>query len=209
MLKKFVIFSTAFLLCACAGGQIKQGGGTSRLLKKVNYFEQGHTQAAFKVIGQMNEDYLEGVLRIKKIGEEDYDVMVMTGAAYRLLHAVVSPEGIAFRYLFKEADTAPVRARIEQLLHLLVSDPGTYKNRRNKKGQTVATYEGNGLKTRLIYNEGNDYPAQAQSVTLLNTANLFYEEYAPSNAEGDAQIPHALTYKDGNITLDMRLISLR
>ena len=73
----------------------------------------------------------------------------------------------------------------------------------------MATYEGNGLKTRLIYNEGNDYPAQAQSVTLLNTANLFYEEYAPSNAEGDAQIPHALTYKDGNITLDMRLISLR
>lgn len=209
MLKKFVIFSMAFLLSACAGGQLKQGTVNTRSLKKVNYFENGHTQAAFKVLGQMNEDYLEGVLRIKKIGDEDYDVMVMTGAAYRLLHAVVSPEGVAFRYLFKEADTAPVRARIEQLLHLLVSDPGIYKNRRNKKGETIVTYDRGGTKTRLIYNAESEYPIESQSVTLLNTADLFYGEYAPSNAEGDTQIPHALTYKDGNITLDMRLISLR
>ena len=37
-----------------------------RAYKKVDFFVGGRTQAAFKAVGQMNEDYVEGVLRIKK-----------------------------------------------------------------------------------------------------------------------------------------------
>ena len=32
---------------------------------------------------------------------------------------------------------------------------------------------------------------------------------AQDNMEGEMEIPHELTYKDGNITLDMTLISVR
>lgn len=209
MLKKFLIFSFALFLCACAGHQVKQIPPDVREYKKVNYFTNGRTQAAFKVAGQMNEDYLEGVLRIKKIGEEDYDVIVMTGAAYRVLHAVVSPEGVAYRHLFKDADTAVVRGRITQFLNALLSDVGVYKNRRVKDGKTTVTYQGKEVKTRLLYAQGAVYPYAAESVTLLNTGELFYNEYAPADAQGEVQIPHALTYKDGNITLDMTLISVR
>lgn len=209
MLKKILTFSMILFLCACAGRQVKQIPPDVREYKKVNYFTDGRTQAAFKVVGQMNEDYLEGVLRIKKIGAEDYDVMVMTGAAYRVLHAVVSPEGVVYRYLFKDADTAVVRGRITQFLNVLVSDPGVYKSRRIKDGKTAVTYQGKELKTRLLYAEGSIYPYAAESVTLLNTGELFYNEYAPAEAEGEVEIPHELTYKDGNITLDMTLISVR
>ncbi|MGN0024425.1 MAG: hypothetical protein ACI351_03225 [Candidatus Avelusimicrobium sp.] len=209
MFKKILTFSFALFLCACAGRQVKQIPPDVREYKKVNYFTNGRTQAAFKVVGQMNEDYLEGVLRIKKIGEQDYDVMVMTGASYRVLHAVVSPEGVAYRYLFKDTDTAVVRGRITQFLNVLVSDVGVYKSRRIKDGKTTVTYQGKDVKTRLLYTLGAAYPYAAQSVTLLNTGELFYNEYAPADAQGEVQIPHALTYKDGNITLDMTLISVR
>lgn len=209
MFKKFFVFSFALFLCACAGRQVKQIPPDVREYKKVNYFTDGRTQAAFKVVGQMNDNYLEGVLRIKKIGGQDYDVMVMTGAAYRVLHAVVSPEGVVYRYLFKDADTAVVRGRITQFLNVLVSDPGFYKGRRVKDGKTTVTYQGKELKMRLLYTEGSVYPYAAESVTLLNTGELFYNEYAPADAEGNEEIPHALTYKDGNITLDMALISVR
>ena len=207
MLKRILTFSLAVWLCACAGGQIKQIPAEVRAYKKVNFFLGGRTQAAFKAVGQMNEDYVEGVLRIKKIGEEDYDVLLMTGAAYKVLHATVSPEGIAYRYLFKDADTSVLRGRITQFLNLLLSDAGTLQKRRVKDGEITLTYQGRDTKERFLYREGENYPYAAQSVTLLNTADLFYDEYALLDEENS--IPHVLVYKDGNITLDLTLISLR
>lgn len=209
MLKRILTFSLAVWLCACAGGQIKQIPPEVRAYKKVDFFIGGRTQAAFKAVGQMNEDYVEGVLRIKKIGDGDYDVLLMTGAAYKVLHATVSPEGIAYRYLFKDADNAVVRGRITQFLNLLLSDAGTFQKRRVKDGETTLTYQGREAKERFLYREGEFYPYTAQSVTMLNTADLFYDEYALLDEEGEVSVPHVLVYKDGNITLDLTLISLR
>ena len=209
MFKRILTFSLAVWLCACAGGQIKQMPSGMRAYKKVDFFVGGRTQAAFKAVGQMNEDYVEGVLRIKKIGAEDYDVLLMTGAAYKVLHATVSPEGIAYRYLFKDADTAVVRGRITQFLNLLLSDAGVFQKYRVKDGEITLTYQGRDAKERFLYREGDFYPYAAQSVTMLNTADLFYDEYALLDTNGDISVPHILIYTDGNITLDLTLISLR
>ncbi len=209
MFKRILTFSLAIWLAACAGGRVKEIPADVRDYKRVDFFTQGRTQAAFKVMGQLNEDYMEGVLRIKKIGAQDYDVVLMSGAAYRLLHATVSPEGIAYRYLFKDADTAAVRARIEQFLNLLVADPGLYRSRRIKPQEVTISYQGTDAKTKYFYHQGEFYPYAAQTVTLLNTADLSYNEYAPFDADGTENVPHLLVYKDGNITLDLTLISLR
>ena len=207
MLKRILTFSLAVWLCACAGGQIKQIPPEVRAYKKVDFFIGGRTQAAFKAVGQMNEDYVEGVLRIKKIGDGDYDVLLMTGAAYKVLHATVSPEGIAYRYLFKDADTAVVRGRITQFLNLLLSEAGVLQKRRVKDGETTLTYQGRNAKERFLYREGEIYPYAAPSVTMLNTADLFYDEYALLDEEGEVSVPHVLVYKAGNITRDLTLIS--
>ena len=209
MLKKFLIFSCAVWLCACAGGNVRKTVPTARPHKRVNFFTDGRTQAAFKVVGQMNEDYVEGVLRVKKIGEADYDVVLMTGAAYRVLHATVSPEGVAYRYLFKDADTALIRGRITQFLNLLLTEADVLQKRRVKGDVTTVTYQGKAAKERFFYRAEELYPYAAQSVTLLNTADLTYGEYAPAGPAGEEQVPHSLVYKDGNITLDLTLISLR
>lgn len=209
MFKRILTFSLAIWLAACAGARVKEIPADVRDYKRVDFFTQGRTQAAFKVMGQMDDNYMDGVLRIKKIGDRDYDIVLMTGAAYRLLHATVSPEGIAYRYLFKDADTAAVRARISQFLNLLVSDAGRYQSRRIKKDGVTITYQGQDAKEKFFYHPGEFYPYAAQTVTLLNTADLSYTEYAPFDASGDEEVPHVLVYKDGNITLDLTLISLR
>ncbi len=209
MFKRILTFSLAVLLAACAGGRVKEIPTDVRDYKRVDFFTQGRTQAAFKVMGQMEQDYLEGVLRIKKIGERDFDVVLMTGAAYRVLHAVVSPEGVAYRYLFKEADTAVVRGRITQFLNLLLAEEGVFQNRRIKGENVILTYKGREAKEKFFYRKGEFYPYAAQTIVTLNTGDLSYEEYAPFDADGTENIPHMLVYKDGNVTLDMTLISLR
>ncbi len=209
MFKRILTFSLAVLLAACAGGRVKEIPTDVRDYKRVDFFTQGRTQAAFKVMGQMDQDYLEGVLRIKKIGERDFDVVLMTGAAYRVLHAVVSPEGVAYRYLFKEADTAVVRGRITQFLNLLLAEEGVFQNRRIKGENVILTYKGREAKEKFFYRKGEFYPYAAQTIVTLNTGDLSYEEYAPFDADGTENIPHMLVYKDGNVTLDMTLISLR
>ncbi len=209
MFKKILTFSLAVLLAACAGGKVKESSLPALEFKKVDYFVQGRTQAAFKVVGQMDDAYLEGVLRIKKIGEEDFDVLLMTGAAYRVMHAVVSPEGVAYRYLFKDADTAVVRGRISQFLNLLVALPGKFQRRRVKNDTTTLIYQREDAQTRLMYRGEEIYPYAAQSSALLNTSDLSYLEYAPAGAGEGEQVPHQLVYKDGKITLDLTLVSLR
>ena len=207
MLKQILTFSAVFFLAACAALPVKQIPPEVRAHKKVNFFVADKTVAAFKAVGKMNGFELEGVLRIQKIGPEDFDVKVITGGSYRVLHAQVTPEGIAYLYVFPEADTSLVRGRINQFLNLLVSDLGVYEKQRRKGQELTVTYAGKEAKTRLIYNNNETYPSAAQTVTLLNTADLFYDEYAPADSDGNVQIPHELIYKDGKIELILTLIS--
>ena len=209
MLKPILTFSAVFFLSACALAPVKQIPTEVRSHHKVNFFAGGQKVAAFKAVGRMNEVELEGVLRIQKIGEKDFDVKVLTGGSYRVLHANVTPEGIAYLYLFPEANSSLVRGRINQLLNLLVSDPGEYKGLRSKRNEIIITYENKDAKTRLLYQTDQSYPYAAQTITLLNTADLFYSQYAPSDGEGNVQVPHELTYKDGKIELELTLISLK
>ena len=209
MLKQILTFSAVLFLVACSTVPVEQIPVQVREHKKVDFFVGENTVAAFKVVGRMDDFELEGVLRIQKIGPEDFDVKVLTGGSYRVLQANVTPEGIAYLYLFPEADTSLVRGRINQLLNLLVSNPGEYQKVHQKGDELTITYKGKEAKTRLIYQANQLYPLAAQSVTMLNTSDLFYREYAPADAEGILQIPHELIYKDGKIELDLTLISLK
>jgi len=207
MKKVFLLLMIAGL-GACATPSLRTGAANWRDYKRVNFFAAGHKQVAFKVSGSMNQLNMDGVLVVKKIGEEDYDVSVLTDGAYRVLQATVSPEGIAYKYLFQDADTAIVRGLINQFLNVLLSDLGTYKTQRLQKEALVITYSGKKVKTRLYYHPDIPYPFAAKTIASLNTADLSYDNYMPADENGTVQLPHTLIYKDGDIALDMELISL-
>jgi len=209
MLKQFLTFSLAVFLCACAGGQLRQIPPQVRAGHKVNFFAAGHTQAAFKVDGRMDGSGLEGVLIAKKIGDEDFEVSVMTSGAYRVLQATVTPAGIAYRHLFPDADTSVIRGRINQFLSLLLLPPGDYQRYRISSGVQTVTYKNKTAKVQLFYHTNETYPYAAKTVTLLNTADLFYNEYAPADDTGLIRVPHELVYQDGNIEITLTLISLK
>lgn len=207
MLKQILTFSGALLLCACATGGLRQQTAAYPD-RPVSFFVEGKTQAAFKVIGQMDGQATDGILTVKKTGEEQFDVALIAGGVYRVLSATVSPQAVTYHYLFSEVDNALVRARITQLLDLLCLAPGTYVQARSKNGQTRVMYKGPRAKTLYTY-EGGKYPVSAQTITTLNSAELTYSDYMPISADGEVMIPHELVYQDGKITLELQLISLR
>lgn len=209
MIKQILTFSCVLLLCACATTRVKQVPTEVRALQKVNFFVEGKTQAGFKVMGTMDGMMTDGVVTAKKIGDEDVEVTLLTGGLYKVMHAIVSPEGVAYRYLFKDVDNAVVRGRITQLLDLLFSAPGTYVGSRTKNGQMRVTYQGPRAKEIFIYQGGAVYPTAARTVTTLNSADLTYGDYMPISSDGTVSVPHELIYKDGKITLELQLISLR
>ena len=209
MLKQILTFSCAILLIGCATAHVKQIPAQVRNLRHVDFFAEGRTQLAFKVTGSMDGMMTDGVVTVKKLGDEDFEVILLTGGLYKVLHAIVSPEGIAYRYLFKDVDTALVRGRITQLLDLLFSTPGEYVGVTTKKGETYVTYKGPRAKEIFIYEPGAMYPVAARTVTTLNSADLVYGDYMPSSADGLTEIPHELVYKDGKIILELNLISAR
>jgi len=209
MFKQILTFSLAVLLSACAGGQIKQIPPQVRVTKKVDFFAAGHTQAAFKVTGTMNKAGLEGVLVVKKIGEEDFEVSVMTAGAYRVMLATVTPAGIAYRYLFQDADTALVRSRISQFLNLLLEEVGVYQRMRTLPDEMLVAYKAPTATVHLRYKPQAAYPFAARTILPLNTAELFYNEYAPADERGAVQVPHELIYQDGKIEVTLDLISLK
>lgn len=210
MLKQILTFSMILLLMACAGTRVRQIPTQARNLKKVDFFVEGKTQAGFKITGTMDGMMTDGVVTVKKIGEEDVEVLLMTGGVYKVLHAIVSPEGIIYRYLFKEIDTSLIRGRITQLLDLLLSKPRTYAGiRREKTGETTLIYKEPRAKETFTYQPGEVYPVRARTITALNSADLLYADYMPLSADGEVQIPHTLVYKDGKVLLELQLISLR
>ena len=209
MIKQILTFSLAIFLCACAARNVKQLPPEVRAVKKVDFFVAGHTQAAFKISGMLNRMEIEGVMIVKKIGEEDFDVSVMTGGAYRVLQATVTPEGIAYRYLFKDADTALIRGRINQFLNLLLLEPGIYQRRRATAQEQLLAYKGDSATVHLLYKNQEIYPYVAKTITLLNTADLSYQSYAPIATDSSIQVPHELIYKDGKIEVTLTLIRLK
>ena len=209
MLKRILILGVTVLISACAGGQLKQIPPQVRATKKVDFFAGGHTQAAFKVTGAMNNNVLEGVMVIKKIGEGDFDISVMSTGAYRVMQATLTPAGIAYRYLFPDADTALVRGKIHQFLNLLVLDVGVYQRLRVENNELAVTYKNPSATVRLKYVAGQVYPHAASTSVLLNTADLTYSQYAPADSSGWLQVPHEMVYKDGKIEIVLTLISLK
>ncbi len=209
MLKQILTFSGVLLLCACATTPRQTASVPEDLVKPVDFFTAGKTQAGFKITGKMDDMVTDGVLTVKQLDKDAYSAVLLMGGLYRVLDVQISPDAVTYYYLFKEVDNTLVRARITQLLDLLFIPPVRYLGSNTKKGQVQVRYKGPRAKEIFVYEKEARYPHVARTVTTLNTAELSYRDYMPISADGDTLIPHELEYKDGKITLELQLISLR
>lgn len=205
MPKLILTFSLAVLLAACATLHKTPVITDLDHYKRVDYF-QNNDGGAFGVTGTFEDFSMDGVLVVKKMGASDFEVSLLSAGMFRVLKAMVTEEGIAWQYLFKDVDNALVRGRITQLLDLLLM-PKTCRKIGVKNGEAVVTCNGVRTKERFFYADNGEYPVRAQTITALNTADLAYADYVPADAD-DGLLPHHLTYKDGKITLYLTLISL-
>ena len=205
MPKLILTFSLAVLLAACATLQRAPVITDLNHYKRADYFKT-HAQGAFNVTGTFEDFSMDGVLIVKKLDENDFEVSLLSAGMFQVLKATVTEEGIAWQYLFKDVDNTFVRARITQLLDLLLMPKKCHKIG-VKNGEAVVTCKGIRAKERFFYQNNEVYPVRAQTVTALNTADLSYADYVPADADGNL-LPHHLTYKDGKITLYLTLISL-
>lgn len=206
MFKKAVLLGLSVLLGACAG--IKQIPADARGYHRPEFFKEGQTLAAFKVTARFKDQYWRGVLRVKKVDADGYSVLVLGDGAYKLLDAVLTPQGIAWKYIYPDGDKAVIRARAEQFLNLLLLEPEGFTRLSRTQSGVILSYKGAGAKWRYTYTGDNVWPESARTVTALNSAEMRYGQYTPFGESG-AYVPHVLVYKDGALTLDMTLISLR
>ena len=205
MHKLILTFSLAVLLSACATLH------KTPVITDVNYYRQpdffaGYTQGSFEVKGTFEDLALEGVLIVKKLGPNDYEANLLSGGLFQVMKATVTPEGIAWQYLFKDVDNALVRGRITQLLDLLLM-PKRCKKADAKNGEAVLTCDGVRAKERFYYAGNEPDPVRAQTVTLLNTADLEYTQYTDAFAES-GRLPGRMIYRDGKITLYLTLFKM-
>lgn len=205
-MKKILSLSVCcFLLGACSSVGIKPSCD-GRSLARPSYFAAGQSLAAFKFVSAGYGGALEGVLQIKKIDEDAYDVSLFASAGgYRLMQAVVTPQGAAYSFLVKEADNAVARAKAETFLKLLLFPPSGYKNCKEENGSLRVTYKDGGT-FRYEYAAGEQYPSALAHKKTLGSVRLSYGEYAPYE---EGQLPHYLYYRDGGAEAELFLLTLK
>lgn len=207
-MKNLVMFICLVSLCACATLRPRQAPAEARAYKRPDFFAAGQTQAAFKLEAGRKDDLLTGVLRIKKLDEDNFDVLVLAEGAYKVLQAVVTPQGVAYQFLTKPADNSAVRSRLDAFLQLFLYPSKEYRGYKEKDGVVTVTYGAPEGKLRYFYRAGNPLPYQMTYDKFLGSATFTFGEYTPFNAAGD-ELPYLISYEDGSLEAQMTLISLR
>lgn len=203
MKKILFLCVSCFILGACSSVGLKPSCD-GRSLPRPSYFAAGEKLAAFKFVSSAYGGGLEGILQIKKIDDDSFDVTLFAAAGgYRLMQAVVTRQGAAFSFLVKEADGAVARAKAEQFLNLLLFPPSGYKKCKEKNGVRTVTYQDG---VRYEYAGGEDYPLALFYRKTFGSARLYYGEYAPYE---EGLIPHYLYYQDGAVEAELFLITLK
>lgn len=204
-MKKYWIFGAALLFSACASVGPKNACGAGDKFIP-SYFAHGERVAAFRVSGAAYGRQMDGILQIKKTGDEAYDVAVFALAGgIKLMQAVITPRGTEYSYIIKQADSSVVRAKAERLLNLILFAPQGPVSCKEKDGTLWLRYKKDGG-VRYSYASGRPWPETAVLSKALGSAKLTYGQYAPYEI---GEMPHYLFYEDGVLEAELILLTLK
>ena len=186
--------------CATMGG--KQSCPTEDL-RAVSYFAEGQKLVAFQFQAAARGYTMNGVLQVKEVAEDAYDVTAVaaTGGVW-LIKAQVTREKINFTYVLPMADHALVRGKLETFLNMLLFAPKEKEKCREENGLLTVTVPEGVYK----YQAGAVYPHSFVRKKTWGSVQLSYGEYTPYE-KGD--LPHYLFYEDGGIEAELVLITVK
>ncbi len=205
MKKIWILCFLCTFLGACSGVSIRPSCD-GRDLQKPSYFAHGEKLAAFRLLATARGYGMEGILQVKKIAEDSFDVTLFAVAGgYLLMQAVVTKEGAAFSYIPKEADSAIARAKAETFLKILLFPPMGASKCREKENVRIVTYKDGGT-LRYEYEGAQSYPQSLAYKKTFGSAHLNFAQYAPYEA---GELPHLLYYEDGAVEAELILLSIK
>ncbi len=205
MRKWFIWPVMLFLLGGCASWSL-QALCDGKNLARPSFFSQGQTLAAFKVVLTAGKNSLEGILQIKKTGEEVYEAVLFSAAGgYKLMQAQVTPRGTDFLYMAPPADNAVTRMKADSFLTFFLLPPNVYKTCRVKDGLRRVAYEKNGA-VYYEYAAGAEYPSSALYRKKFGSVRMNLAQYAPYEED---YIPHYIYYQDGAVEAELILLTLK
>lgn len=207
-MKKCGILLAGVLLLAACGGNVRRGACAGESGGVPSYFAAGQKLAAFKISAQAYGNSLDGILQIKKLDEDSFDVTLFAAAGgYRVVQAVVTREGAAYSFLPKMADSAAARAKADAFLRVLLFPPASAarKSCRAKDGLHIVTYK-DGMTRRYAYAAGAALPQYVTYKKTLGSARLAFAQYAPYET---GEIPHNLFYQDGALEAELTLLTIK
>ena len=202
MKKILGICAGLLVLGACASVPVQSCGEN---LARPYFFEQGETLAAFRLTVVRGEQGLDGILQIKKIGDETYEVTLYAVAGgYRIFQATLTREKTEYTFLTPAADHGAVRIKAERFLNLLLFPAQSQGKCKVKSDRVRVRYKHAPMV--YTYDVAETYPAQLTGPKSFGKVKLYFEDYEPYE---DGQLPHTLHYKDGKVQIDLTLLRLK
>ena len=206
MLKKILILAAAALaLGACSSLGTKNNNAAAQDRAVPSYFSRGETAAAFKLDSVIREMPLEGVLIVKKTGDEVYSIKIMGPLGAKIVDGVMDDNGVTYDYVLPDINTGLIKSRFEKFIFALLRPAGEIKKAHFNKDGTLEIKRKVGESTfTYVYGENAAYPDKMQS-GAISMSFAQYQAYA------DGSLPYALTYFDSlaNVSLGLALISIR
>lgn len=191
------------LLSACASVPVRPA--CKAAFVRPSFFEHGEKLAAFRVSATAKEYGLEGILQIKKLEADKYEITIFsTVGAYRLLQATLSHQGTEYTFLAPGVDHTAVQIRVERFLNLLLMPSLSAGVCKVKKDNVRVSYK-HPIKI-YEYPAGQIYP---QTLTGPKAFGKLYMTFLDYQLYEGQQLPHTLHYQDGRIKITLTLLRLK
>jgi hypothetical protein len=201
---KKILFLCVSLLCLGACASVPRQSCSENLARPY-FFTQGEKIAAFRINLMVGAQQVDGILQIKKTGDEKYDATLFsTAGAYRLLQATLTREGTQYTFLIPAIDRSAVHIRTERFLSLLLFPSKTRGSCKIKTDGVQVNYKHAPMS--YVYESDKNYPHELIGPKSFGRVYLTFADYQPY--EG-GQLPHKLHYKDGKVQADLTLLRLK
>ena len=204
MKKIFFVCLVSVLFSACASLPFRSSCPV--YLEQPSFFSMGEKLAAFRLQATGYGASIDGILQIKLISENTYEITVFSAlGGYRILQAVVYPDRVEYPFLLPDLDRAVVKAKLNRFWKLLIFKPGAdWVCKKTSSGLQLKDKNAKGI--YYTYLSQQVRPASLTYKGTFSSVELSFDEYAPYET---GELAHHLVYKDGAAEVDLTLLTLK